>query len=193
MQSNQIPTPILQDEIVIARPITHADFEPLYLAASDPLIWEQHPERERHKREVFQKFFDGALESPGAFVVVEKSSGEVIGSSRYYFLTERELARYSISTQLDNSVSIGYTFLIRRCWGGVFNGALKRLMIDHAFTQFNTIAFQIGAKNIRSQKAVEKIGARKLDVDDDLPNDRGGSDPHVFYVLTRDTWMERPR
>ena len=76
--------PTLAGTLVRLRPLASEEFEALYAVASDPLIWEQHPEPLRYRREVFQKFFDGAIESKGAFAAINVASGKMIGSSRYY-------------------------------------------------------------------------------------------------------------
>src|SRR5262245_21715827 len=98
--------PTLSGELVTLRPLRSDDFETLYAVASDPLIWEQHPESTRYQRDVFQKFFEKALESGGAFVVLETATGRVLGSSRFYDYRPRE-----------RDVMIGFTFLARECWG----------------------------------------------------------------------------
>ncbi len=139
--------PTLIGERLELRPLRPEDFEALYAAASDPLIWAVHPEPDRHKREVFQGFFDGALKSGGAFAVVDRRKGGLIGSSRYYDLDAEK-----------SEVVIGYTFLIRDYWGGSFNRELKTLMLDHAFRFVKTAIFHVGENNVRSRKAMEKIG-----------------------------------
>jgi RimJ/RimL family protein N-acetyltransferase len=141
--------PILRGELLELRPLTRSDFDALFAAASDPLIWEQHPERDRYRREVFQQYFDSAIESKGALAIVERKSGRIIGSSRYCNLnrTERE-------------VEIGWTFLERKFWGGRYNRELKMLMLNHAFRFVDRVLFVVGETNFRSQKALEKIGAR---------------------------------
>lgn len=144
--------PILENELIRIRPLKDEDFEILFKVASDPLIWEQHPNKNRYKREVFENFFKGAMESGGAFLVIDIKSNEVIGSSRYY--------GYNSS---DNAVSVGYTFISRSHWGSIYNRALKKLMLDHAFKFVDTVYFHIGAENIRSQKAILKLGAIKTD------------------------------
>ena len=141
----------LQDELVALIPLHENDFDSLYALASDPLIWEQHPSPDRHKKEVFQLYFDSAIASGTAFVIVDKNKNEWIGCTRYYDHNEKEL-----------SIAIGYTFLVRRVWGGKYNHAMKRLMLDYAFQFVNTVFFHIGPNNIRSQKAIEKIGGKKL-------------------------------
>src|SRR2546430_3245760 len=101
--------PILKGDLIELRPLRPDDFEALFAAASDPLIWEQHPESDRYKREVFQRFFDGAMASGGAFVVIDRKEGRIIGSSRYCNLNEAQ-----------SEVEIGWTFLERAYWGGEY-------------------------------------------------------------------------
>ena len=143
--------PILENEFVKIQPLKENDFEILYSVASNPLIWEQHPNPDRYKREVFETFFKGAMESQGAFLVIDKQSNQVIGSSRYYELDTNK-----------SYIAIGYTFLSKDHWGSVYNPALKKLMIDHAFHFVNSVIFHVGALNIRSQKAIERLGAKKI-------------------------------
>jgi RimJ/RimL family protein N-acetyltransferase len=141
--------PFLQNEFVAIKPLKPSDFESLYLVASDPLIWEQHPNKNRYQKDVFKTFFEGAIESKGAFLVLDTKTEKIIGSSRFYELENK------------NSVAIGYTFISREYWGENYNRALKTLMIDHAFQYVNNILFHIGSMNIRSQKAIEKLSAKK--------------------------------
>jgi len=141
--------PILTGKLIELRPLAPADFDALFQAASDPLIWEQHPENTRYKREIFQTFFDGGIKSGGAFVVVDRKSGKIIGSSRYCNLKPEE-----------SEVEVGYTFLERAYWGGEYNREMKQLMLDHAFKFVKRVVFVVGDTNLRSQKALEKIGAR---------------------------------
>jgi len=140
----------LQNEWVTATPLQAADFDILYHAASDPLIWEQHPNKNRWQRTEFTNYFKGAMESGSAFLVRDTASGEVIGSSRYVYDEAQQI------------LSIGYTFFIRPHWGGGYNRALKKLMLDHAFRYVDTVYFYIGAVNKRSQIAIERIGAKKI-------------------------------
>jgi RimJ/RimL family protein N-acetyltransferase len=143
--------PVLENDYVILYPLKEADFEELYGAASDPLVWEQHPNKDRWKKEVFRNFFDGALQSKGAFKIVDKETGEVIGSTRYYDYNEQE-----------KSILIGYTFYARKYWGKGINQSVKKMMLDYAFTFVSKVYFHIGADNIRSQIAIGRIGAHKV-------------------------------
>jgi RimJ/RimL family protein N-acetyltransferase len=129
--------PTLTGKLVELRPLGAEDFDALYAAASDPLIWEQHPER-RHERAVFEQFFAGAMESGGALAVIERKTGKVIGTSRYARLVPGE------------QVEIGWTFLERAYWGGEYNGEMKRLMLEHAFRFVERVVFTVAEKNLRS-------------------------------------------
>jgi len=143
--------PSLENKLIKIKPLKESDFEDLYKVASDPLVWEQHPNKNRYQREVFENFFKGAIESKGAFLVTATETDEVVGSSRYYELDEES-----------NSVAVGYTFIGRNYWGKGYNAALKKLMFDHAFQYVDQIILHIGETNFRSQKAAEKIGAFKV-------------------------------
>jgi len=140
----------LHNALVSLRPLSVTDFELLYAVASDPLIWEQHPNPDRYKRDVFQNYFKGAVESGGAFIVLDEHK-QVIGSTRFY---DYDPAK--------SEIKIGYTFFARSCWGQDFNRSTKLLMLSYAFEFVNRVLFHVGASNIRSQKAMEKLGAIKI-------------------------------
>jgi len=165
--------PSLRGSLMELRPLRREDFDALFQAASDPLIWEQHPEHDRYKREVFQRYFDGAIESKGAFAIVHLESGKIIGSSRYCnFNPEKQ------------EIEIGWTFLERAFWGGTYNRELKTLMLDHAFRFVPRVVFRVGETNLRSQKALQKLGARLVD-GIDVPPSGGTSNRHLIFVISR--------
>jgi RimJ/RimL family protein N-acetyltransferase len=141
--------PVLIGNKITLRPLMRDDFEQLFLAASDPIIWELHPDSERYKREIFlQRFFESALDCGGALVVEEKESGLIIGSSRYYEWNP-----------VSKEISIGYTFIERRHWGVGTNQELKDLMLNHIYQWATMVWFHVGGINMRSRRAVEKLGA----------------------------------
>ena len=164
--------PILTGNLIELRPLMREDFDSLFAAASDPLIWEQHPENDRYTREVFQNYFDGAMESKGAFAIIDRKSGRIIGSSRYCNLNEAK-----------SEVEIGWTFLERTFWGGTYNRELKSLMLDHAFRFVDRVLFMVGENNIRSQKALVKIGAKFLKKAQ-LPAPNGALASNFVFVIT---------
>jgi RimJ/RimL family protein N-acetyltransferase len=143
--------PFLKGQLLELRPLRSDDFHELYAVASDPLIWEQHPAKDRYKEDVFQVFFREALESGGALIAIDSSNGQVIGSSRFHGYNQHK-----------SEIEIGWTFLARSHWGGSYNGEMKHLMLQHAFQFVASVIFVIGPQNLRSQKAVEKIGGIRV-------------------------------
>jgi RimJ/RimL family protein N-acetyltransferase len=160
--------PTLQGKLLLLRPLQPDDFDELFAVASDPLIWEQHPERERYREEVFRGFFQSGMESGGAFVVVDRKDGRTIGSTRF--------ANYDAA---NSEIEIGWTFLARSHWGGAYNGEMKRLMLEHALRHVRRVVFRVGPENLRSRRAVEKIGGVAAGT---KPDSRGGES--VVYEIT---------
>ena len=143
--------PVLSGELLALRPLRPEDFHDLYAVASDPLIWEQHPAKDRYKEDVFKGFFHEALASGGTLIATDSRSGQVIGSSRFHAY---DPAR--------SEIEIGWTFLARSHWGGIYNREMKQLMLRHAFKFVNGVIFLVGPQNLRSQRAVEKIGGVRI-------------------------------
>ena len=164
--------PVLIGELVELRPLREEDFPTLFAVASDPLIWEQHPQRDRCTEPVFRQFFRGGMESGGAFIVVDRKDGRVIGSSRFAGYDETK-----------SEIEIGWTFLARSHWGGRYNGEMKRLMLAHAFRFVRRVIFRVGPLNRRSQRALENIGASYLGLEAD---ERRGH--NALFEITRETF-----
>jgi len=143
--------PVLENEKYQLIPLQKGDFELLYEVASDPKVWEQHPNKDRYKREVFENFFKGAMESQGAFKIIEKSTGNFLGSTRFYDFDESE-----------NRIFIGYTFYGANSWGKGINPQVKKLMLDYIFQFVDKVHFHIGKENFRSQIALERLGGKKI-------------------------------
>ncbi|MDP9085102.1 MAG: GNAT family N-acetyltransferase [Pseudomonadota bacterium] len=169
--------PRIENRWVKLEPLEPQDFEALYAVASDPLIWEQHPSKDRYRREVFANFFQGAIESRGAFRIMDNTNGALIGSSRYYDLDEAA-----------RTVGIGYTFISRNAWGRPFNRALKTLMLDHAFGFVDRVIFHIGATNFRSRKAMEKLGGILMGAQT-MSYYGEQSTPNVVYKIDKADWV----
>ncbi len=168
---------VLENDLLKLVPLNESDFETLYEAASDPLIWEQHPVSDRYKREVFRHFFDGAVAGNTAFLIIDKASGQVIGSSRYYDYKQDE-----------GSIAVGYTFFARAYWGGRYNPSSKKLLLDYAFQFLDKVFFHIGVTNIRSQTAIKRLGAVQVNtVELDI---NGQKLSHFEYLLEKQHWLE---
>ena len=158
--------PTLKGRLLELRPLRAEDFPDLYAVASDPLIWEQHPSNDRYQKEVFGEFFRDALASGGALIAIDAETGAVVGSSRFHGYDEEK-----------SEIEIGWTFLARSHWGGLYNGEMKRLMLRHAFRFVESVIFLIGPQNLRSQKAVEKIGGVRVG-----RSDSGGRESLVYRI-----------
>ena len=143
--------PVLENEEYQLIPLRQGDFDLLYKVASDPKVWEQHPNKDRYKREVFENFFKGAMKSQGAFKIVEKSTGDILGSTRFYDFDESK-----------NSIFIGYTFYGTNSWGKGINPQIKKVMLDYVFQFVDKVHFHIGKENFRSQIALGRLGGQKI-------------------------------
>ena len=143
--------PVLKGKLVTLRPLQVDDFDALYAAARDPLIWSQHPAKDRYQDEPFKEFFRDALDSGGALIAINNSDDQVIGSSRFHAYNE-----------VSSEVEIGWTFLARAYWGGHYNKEMKHLMMCHAFNFVDNVVLLVGPNNIRSQRAVEALGGVRV-------------------------------
>jgi N-acetyltransferase len=165
--------PHLKGELIELRPLKREDWNDLFSVASDPLIWEQHPENDRYREDVFRIFFKGALESGGAFVVIDRKTQQIVGSTRFHGYDPEK-----------SEVEIGWTFLARKYWGGRYNREMNQLMLAHAFKFVENVIFYVGENNVRSQKATEKIGGIKSGMVEKVYGNRPPS-LNVKYVIKK--------
>lgn len=140
--------PTLEEDRILLRPLEEEDYDDLYSAASDPLIWDQHPKK-RNEEKVFKAFFKESINSKGALVVIDKVYNKIIGTTRFKVIAP-------------DAVEIGWTFLERNYWGGQFNRKMKTLMIDHLFQTVDKVVLYVDKNNNRSLRAVEKIGGEPI-------------------------------
>lgn len=178
--------PVLEDERLLLRPLRESDWDALFAVASDPLIWQQHPAHDRWREPVFRAFFADALAGGGALVAIDKGTGAVIGSSRFQGFDEGR-KQGGIG-----SVEIGWTFLARSHWGGIFNHAMKRLMLAHALASVAECRFLVGESNTRSRRALERIGATLTDACEERIMAGGAVIPHLTYVITAEDFAKGP-
>ncbi|QBQ41049.1 N-acetyltransferase [Sphingobacterium psychroaquaticum] len=178
MDFNKQPT--LTGNKVVLEPLLADDFESLYAVASDPLIWEQHPNKDRWQASVFRNFFTGALASNGAFKVLDKDSGAVLGSSRFYNYDEET-----------DSIFIGYTFYGLKSWGKGINQEVKTLMLNYAFRFVSAVYFHVGAENKRSQIAMERLSAKKIK-EEVVAYFGEASRLNFVYQIEKEDWENRP-
>ncbi|RVQ67819.1 N-acetyltransferase [Croceicoccus ponticola] len=166
--------PTLIGALVRLRPLVETDRAALYVVASDPLIWEQHPAHDRWRPDVFAAFFDDALAKGGALAVEDAATGALIGSSRFQNHDPAD----------GGSVEIGWTFLARSHWRCGVNRDMKRLMLDYALASVARVLFTVGEGNARSIRALEAIGARWTGEVEDRPM-ADGITRHLRYFIER--------
>ncbi len=166
--------PTLNGPRVVVRPVATSDWDSMFAAAADPAIWELHPATDRYTEKAFKEYFAGAIDSGSAFAFVDRESGDVIGSSRYHGF---DLA--------NSEVEIGWTFLARNYWGGSYNAEIKKLMLEHAFRFVDAVVFWVGETNMRSRRAMEKIGGVLRD--GTYSRDMTGDSSHVVYEIRKET------
>jgi RimJ/RimL family protein N-acetyltransferase len=161
--------PILKGTTLELRPLLATDFDDLFMVASDPLIWQQHPVNNRYEKGQFSNYFTECLDAGGTLIVVDSQTNKIIGASRFQCYGQMN----------DEIEIIGWTFLARSYWGGVYNKEMKQLMLKHAFRYVNRVYLLVGSNNIRSQQAVEKIGAVRVAVN----SEGNGSKSFVYQVI----------
>ena len=173
--------PVLTGERLLLRPLRADDWDALYAVASDPLIWELHPAHDRWQEPVFRAYFTNALAHGGAVAVIDRASGAIIGSSRWQGYNPAD----------GGSVEIGWTFLARSHWGGAINRELKRLMLAHALQSVARVDFRVGAANLRSRRAMEKIGGHLSDRAEQVEMAEAIVE-HVIYEISRESFASGP-
>ena len=175
------PQPTLEGERLLLRPLCEADRKALYAVARDPLLWAEHPDRERWREEMFAAHFEELLKRGGSLAVIDKTSGAVIGVSRYQYGSPED----------GGTIEIGSTFLARSHWGGPTNREMKRLLLGHALRFVKRVEFWAWQDNARSCRALEKIGARRLDRIEQV--EVGGKlFPHVVFEMTSADFERSP-
>lgn len=167
----------LEDTLVKLVPLKETDFDQLYQVASDPGIWEQHPNSDRYQRDVFRQYFEQSRSSGSPYLIIEQATGQLIGATCLYKLEPEH-----------SQIAIGYTFLARQYWGRRYNRAVKILLINFIFDHVDKVVFHIGNQNIRSQNAILKLGALKTG--EFYFEHNGRPSPHSEYLIKKEDWRK---
>lgn len=169
--------PSLKNELISIRPLKLEDKEKLYQVAADPLIWEQHQCKDRWQIDQFELFFTDSMKSKGSLAVIDNLRNDIIGSSRLKIIGDN-----------NSAVEIGWSFLARAYWGGIYNRSIKSLLIDHAFQTVDYVLFYIDHHNIRSQKAAQKLGC-KLILESEYPQYVRKQPSTLTLILDKEHWQ----
>ena len=165
----------LSNDSVSLQPMLPTDYDDLFRVASDPKIWEGHPDFLRYTAEGFATYFEKLCKTNMPYLIRDSSTQSIMGATSFYQYNEEH-----------NSIAIGYTFLATAYWGGYINRKVKALMIDHAFKFVDTIIFHVREHNYRSQGALTKIGAVKMS---EYPAPADSSSVQFEYALTKERWQ----
>jgi RimJ/RimL family protein N-acetyltransferase len=146
----------LEDDYVVLEPLTLGHAPALEAAAADGELWKLWFTSAPAPGEA-ASYIAKALEGHAAghmlpFAIREKATGEIIGTTRFYDFVA-ELPR----------VAIGYTWYAKRWQKSHVNTACKRLLFKHAFESLDCVAveFHTDGRNLDSQRAIERLGARR--------------------------------
>ena len=175
---------ILQNEVVRLVPLDICHIEGIYKAAQDPRIWE-HMSVELLSREKVLAYVDDAMKKRDIktdypFVIIQQETNEIIGATWYL----------DISMQ-HKRLEIGSTWLNPKAWRTNINTNCKCLLLQYGFEilEMQRIQIKTGHENIRSQKAIERIGAVKEGILRNHMITKEGNVRHtVMYSITKEEW-----
>ncbi|MGE7093865.1 GNAT family N-acetyltransferase [Lysinibacillus sp. NPDC048646] len=176
----------LENEIVVLKPITKEAVLELLAAGSYPEIWTYLPTTIEQESDV-HNFVDKALtakmqKKEFPFAIVDKISGKIIGSTRFMDIDEKH-----------RRLEIGNTWITPAFWRTAANTNCKYLLLQYCFEVLDLQRVQIKTdqENLRSQKAIERIGAKKEGVLRNHMIRKDGTARHtVMYSITLEEWPE---
>lgn len=175
--------PILEDKILRLEPFTERHREPLRAAAADPDLWRFHFLNQNAA--TFDRYFDHYLAETVsgrecAFVILDKATGAIAGSSAYLAIVPAH-----------KRLEIGSTWYTKAFQGGRTNPAAKRLLIGHVIDTlgWNRVEFKLDSRNARSWAAMKKLGAVEEGIHRNhmvLPD--GHVRHSVWFSITPEDW-----
>ncbi|ACU75169.1 GCN5-related N-acetyltransferase [Catenulispora acidiphila DSM 44928] len=181
---NQSASTLLENEYVELHPVSEADREPLRRIAFDDRIWKYFVSRVQDDAD-FAAFFDTMLadQSSGkraCYVVVDKGTGEVAGSSSYGNLSEA-----------DRRLEIGWSWLGVDYQGKGVNRWVKYLLLQHAFDvlEAERVEFKTDVLNAQARAGLRNVGAFEEGVLRSFnPMPEGRRRDAIYYSVLRAEW-----
>jgi N-acetyltransferase len=175
---------VLEDGWARLEPLEEKHFELLLPTAMQPMIWEFTMARIR-SAEDFRKYFDTAIaerlqQRSYPFAIFDKQQNEYVGCTRFG------------NVDLKNKkVEIGWTWLHPKLHGAGFNKHCKFLLLEYCFEKLLLIRVELktSSLNLRSQKAMLKIGAVKEGtLRKNFINDDGTVRDSVYFSFLDEEW-----
>ncbi len=149
-----VPPVTLEGEAVRLEPLSPSHTDALVRVAEPGLFEFFH--RMLRTREDVERYIADALEAAEEgverpFVIIEKATGEPVGSTRYLEIQRRH-----------RTLEIGSTWLAKRVWRTRVNTECKYLLLRHAFEELKVMRVQLKTdrRNERSRAAIERLGAK---------------------------------
>ncbi|MHA4961683.1 GNAT family N-acetyltransferase [Bacillus subtilis] len=146
----------LTGELIRVVPMDKSHIQGLYEAAKDENIWAHLPKTITTLHDM-EAFVEEALQTKECgtefpFVIIHRESGKIVGTTRFLYMSSAS-----------RSLEIGWTWFHPSVWGTSVNSECKYLLLQYCFERLNTIRvqFKTDERNIRSQKAIERLGAVK--------------------------------
>jgi len=177
---------VLEDELVRIEPLEEKHFELLLPTAMQPSLW-LFTLAKIDSPESFRKYFDTALVEERAkrsypFAYFDKQKQQYVGSTRFGNI---EFAH--------KKVEIGWTWIHPSLQGTGFNKHCKFLLLRFGFETLglNRIELKTSLLNLKSQKAMRKIGATQEGIfRKNFVNDDGTLRDTVYFSFISDEWPE---
>ena len=175
---------ILEDELVRIEPLQERHFELLLPVAMEETLW-LFTVAKINSKETFRKYFDAALaekqnKKSYPFAYFNKQTQQYAGCTRYGNI---EFAH--------KKVEIGWTWIHPSLQGTGFNKHCKFLLLSFGFETLglNRIELKTSMLNLKSQKAMLKIGAVKEGVfKKNIINDDGTTRDTVYFSFINNEW-----
>lgn len=186
--SNWISSPkTLTGQIVDLVSMDKVHFQELETLAKDKRIWE-HYIYDGSDSGKFRTILESALaeQKRGTqfpFVIFHKADNKLIGSSRFLDIQPKH-----------KKLEIGTTWLHPDYWGTEVNLECKLLLLTFCFETLQTHRVQLKTdeNNVRSRKAIEKIGGRFEGVlRNDMARDNGTKRNSAIYSIIDEEWDEK--
>ncbi len=174
---------ILEGKKVKLIPLTEQYFDELIRLSDDEIIWTFMPVNGTDKDKLLGALNEAIIKRDKGeqypFVVINKATEKVMGSTRYLNLNKEH-----------RNLEIGYTWYLPEYWGKGFNEECKYLLLKHCFEELKTIRVQIitSNKNLRSRKAIERVGGKFEGVLRDVVIRNGEKRSVAYYSIIEDEW-----
>lgn len=180
---------ILEGYFVTLQKLSFEHLEALAQVAQNPIIWRNLP-IEGWQRPIFNKWITKSLQEQEngnalVFVIMEAATNRIIGTTRFQDICHEH-----------RKTDIGWTWFAPEAWGLGFNLEAKNMMLTHAFENWNVlkVGFKVDERNLRSQRALEKIGAsREGFIRKHLIRPDSSSRNSYLYGITDEDWFENTK